>query len=129
EHAELPQRILESQSLRLATAVRIRGLVRAGRSPAALAGPEVTGDTVDGGCIPVVCIPNRAHLVSARHEPVRPALAGGADLSDRQGQSRRPALCAFPRAGGADGAIRAARLAVTEIVVGLAAHRLRSACS
>ena len=54
-------------------------------------------------------------------------LAGRGDLPDRQGQSRRPALCAFPRAGGGDRPFRAARLADPQIALGLAGHRLRTA--
>ena len=79
------------------------------------------------GCLSRVRIRHHADLVPARDEPIRPALARRGDLPDRQGQSRRPALCAFPGAGGGDGVVRPARVAAAQIVVGVAADRVRPA--
>ena len=55
------------------------------------------------------------------------ALAQRMDVSDRQGQSRRPAFRAFPGAGGGDRAFHSARLAGLEVALGAACHHVRPA--
>ena len=59
--------------------------------------------------------------------PLRPALARRSDVSDRQDQSRRAALCAFSGAGGGDRAVHAARLAGAEIALAAAGDPVRPA--
>ena len=49
------------------------------------------------------------------------------DVSDRQDQSRRAALCAFPGAGGGDGAVHPARLAGAAVERALAGDPVRAA--
>ncbi len=58
---------------------------------------------------------------------LRAAMVKRLDVSDRQDQSGRAALCAFSCAGRGHGAVRAARLAGTEIAVLAAGHSLRPA--
>jgi len=85
EHAELPERALVLQPVRLAIAVRVRSLVRAGgaqrlsgvlRSPVAVGSLSHTLYSRSSSRCPGTC----------RHEPICAALARRGDLSDRQGQ-------------------------------------------
>ena len=59
--------------------------------------------------------------------PFRADLAGGVDVSDRQDQSRRAALRAFPGAGGGDDPLHPAALVRPEIGDPATRHPLRSA--
>src|SRR5207247_11114789 len=127
EYAELSERPLVLQPLRLATAVRVRRLVRAGGSPAPCRRGAVQRHAGNRDRLSAVRVHHHADLVRSGLERLRAALARGADLPDRQGQSGRPALCSFSRARGRDGEVRPARLAVAQIALGLAADRLRAA--
>ncbi len=66
-------------------------------------------------------------LVFPAPELSDPALARRMDVSDRQDQSRCVALCAFPGAGGADGALHSARLAGAAVAMAAAGDPVRAA--
>src|SRR5262249_17997232 len=83
ESAQLSQRALVLQSVRVAAAVRVRCLVRGGRSRASCAGPAVTRNANRRNHLSHRCILHFVKLVYPANEPFRPALARGADLPDR----------------------------------------------
>src|SRR6202043_1101459 len=123
----LSERLLGLQSVRLAIAVRVRRLVRAGRRPAHVADSFIAGHAVDFANLPVRGVLRDADLVSPAVEPSDAALARAVDVSDRQDRSRRPQVRALPGAGGDYCAVPAARLARPEVAVAAAADPVRAA--
>ena len=126
--AVLAERALVLQSVRLAASVRVRRLVRARRRDAAGAGACARRSRCGSRspiCVFAFGVTHDLVFPAARLS--RPALARRMDVSDRQDQSRRAALCAFPGAGGADGALHSARLAGAAIAVAAAGDPVRAA--
>ena len=74
-----------------------------------------------------VCLRHHHDLVRRTARAFRAGLAERLDVSDRQDQSRRAAVCAFPRARRRHRALRAARLAGSEIAHIAARYPLRPA--
>ena len=103
------------QSARLAIAVRVRRLVRARRRRPLVACLALAGDH----CVAVSYLLFAFAITLTWYFPrfgsFHPALAWRMDVSDRQDQSRRFALCAFSGARGDHGAVRAVRCAVAQI--------------
>ena len=108
EPARLSERLLVLQSVRLAAVVRVRRLVRARRGETARAARAVAHHSRRGGALSRVRLRHHADLVRSmpRAQRARAQMARGLDVSDRQDQSRRAALCALPGAGGHHGAVR-----------------------
>ena len=125
--ARLSERRMVLQSVRLAVAVRVRRLVRARRRAAAcrrLRSRVVLAVAVAyllfAFAITLDLAFRAARAVSCR-------LAERLHVSDRQDQSRRPALCPFSGAGGTNRPLRPARLAGLEIAIFAAGGPLRPA--
>ena len=127
ESARLSERRVVLQSVRLAIAVRVRRLVRARRSASALGPAALAHRAFDRRGLPAVRLRDRLDLVFRAARPFRADLAERCDISDRQDQSRCAALCAFPRARGGDGQVRAAPLAGAEMADPATGHPLRAA--
>jgi hypothetical protein len=109
--ALLSDRHLGVQSIRLAVAVRVRRLVRAGRRAAPGALDQLSGGGRPGRRLPDVRLRRGDDLVLPAARLHRAEMARRTDLSDRQNQSRRAAHPPFPVAGCDYGLVRAARLA------------------
>src|SRR3977135_868174 len=127
EYRILSKRPLVLQSNGLAASVRVRRLVRAGRCDAAGPGIAFAGHGLARHWLSGALVRRHADLVFPSARLPHPALARRMDVSDRQDQSRRAALCTFPGAGGADGALYSAHLAGTAIVVAKAGGPVRAA--
>src|SRR5208282_5434892 len=127
EPAGLSERRLVLQSVRLAIAVRVRRLVRARRHAAARRFLALAHRAGGRHRLPGLRLRHHLDLALRVAGPFRADLAGGVDVSDRQDQSRRAALCAFPGAGGGDDPLHPAQLVRPEMGDPATRHPLRSA--
>src|SRR6476620_4622061 len=121
EPAGLSERNLVLQSIRLAIAFCVWRLVRPGRRRKIVGRAALARHAGRRHCLSGVRFPDRDDLAYLFPRTVRAGLAGVADLSHRQDQSRRPALRAFPRARDGDRLVRPAglvRLAMADLPPG-----------
>src|SRR5450759_4865414 len=95
EYSGLSARRMGVQSLCLATAVRVRRLVRARRRTTACALAQFPGGIRTCGRLCAVCVRHRDDLVLSAACAVCAEIRRRGDLSDRQDQPRRAAHPAF----------------------------------
>ena len=112
-----PERLLDLQPVRLAVAVRVRRLVRAGRRRADVADPVVAGDDVDLHRLSAVLILRHADLAHPAAQLSDAEAARTVDVPDHQDRSGRAAICPFSGAGGTHGALPAQGLVWPEIAL------------
>ena len=112
-----PERLLDLQPVRLAVAVRVRRLVRAGRRRADVADPVVAGDDVDLHCLSAVFILRHVDLAHPAAQLSDAEAARTVDVPDHQDRSGRAAICPFSGAGGAHGALPAQGLVWPQIAL------------
>src|SRR6185312_142824 len=107
----LSRRLLDIQPVRMAAAVRVRRVVRAGRRRADVADPVVAGDDVDLHRLSGVCILRHADLAHPATQLPDAEAARTVDVPDHQDRSGRVAICPFSGPGGAHRALPAQELA------------------
>ena len=100
EFARLSKRGMVLQSVCLAVAVCVRRVVRARRRTTAVRGVALARRAGDRDCLSRLRFRGHANLVCRVTRAFRTGLAERLDVSNRQDQSRRAALCSFPRARG-----------------------------
>jgi hypothetical protein len=103
----LSRRLLDLQPVRLAVAVRVRRLVRAGRRGADVPHPVVAGDAVDLHRLSAVFILRHVDLAHPAAQLSDAEAARTVDVPDHQDRSGRAAVCPFSGLGGAHRALPA----------------------
>src|SRR6185312_7374364 len=121
------KRGLGLQPVRLAIAVRVRRLVRAGRRRTNVADSRIADHALDRVRLPAGGVLRDADLVFAAAQLPDAALARAMDVPHRQDRSRRTQVCTFPGAGGRDRALPAKGLAGVEVTLAASADLVRAA--
>src|SRR5690606_29603494 len=113
--------------IRLATAVRVRCLVRTRWRGADGADPARAGDDGAVRGLSRLCLRGDPDLAFPADRPPAAARRRAVDVSDQQDRPRRAAVRAFSGAGGGHGAAVAARLAGSDLAMAAAAGAVRPA--